>query len=48
MKPRWLEFEVDPHPEGGITLQQTAVFDPMGLGGNLYWFGLSLQDKDIK
>jgi len=21
-------------------LRQTAVFDPMGLGGNLYWFGI--------
>ncbi len=36
----WLEFEVTPLEPGGCTLRQTAVFDPMGLGGNLYWFGI--------
>jgi len=36
----WLEFEVTPDDGGGCMLRQTAVFDPMGLGGNLYWFGI--------
>ena len=35
----WLEFEVVPR-EGGATLRQTAVFDPVGLGGLLYWYVL--------
>lgn len=36
----WLEFEVTPEDGGGCHLRQTAVFDPKGLGGNLYWFGI--------
>ncbi len=35
----WLEFEVVPRP-GGATLRQTAMFDPVGLGGLLYWYAL--------
>jgi hypothetical protein len=35
----WLEFEVE--PEGsGCTLRQTAVFDPSGLLGLIYWYGI--------
>ncbi len=35
----WLEFEVV--PEGtGSRLRQTAVFDPLGLAGQLYWAAL--------
>jgi hypothetical protein len=33
----WLEFEVTPHPDGA-TIRQTAVFDPLGLSGLLYWY----------
>jgi len=33
----WLEFEVTPCP-GGATVRQTAAFDPVGLGGLLYWY----------
>ena len=33
----WLEFEVAPSGEGSI-IRQTAVFDPVGLGGLLYWY----------
>ena len=33
----WLEFEVEPR-EGGATLRQTAVFDPVGLVGIAYWY----------
>ncbi len=33
----WLEFEVTPDgPDARIT--QTAIFDPVGLGGLLYWY----------
>lgn len=35
----WLEFEVSPSPAGS-TLRQTAVFDPAGLAGLLYWYGV--------
>ena len=35
----WLQFEVEP-AEGGSRITQTAVFDPLGLGGLLYWNGL--------
>jgi uncharacterized protein YbjT (DUF2867 family) len=35
----WLEFEVEPHG-GGATIRQTAVFDPVGLFGLLYWYGI--------
>lgn len=35
----WLEFEVI--PEGaGATIRQTAVFDPVGALGLLYWYGV--------
>jgi uncharacterized protein YbjT (DUF2867 family) len=33
----WLEFEVEPR-EGGATIRQTAVFDPVGLFGLAYWY----------
>ncbi|MGE3958124.1 MAG: SDR family oxidoreductase [Vicinamibacterales bacterium] len=36
----WLEFEAVPAPGGGTTIHQTAVFDPMGLWGLLYWYSL--------
>ena len=35
----WLQFEVEPAEEGS-RITQTAVFDPLGLGGLLYWYGL--------
>lgn len=35
----WLEFEVTPD-EGGSTIRQTAIFDPVGLTGLLYWYGI--------
>jgi len=35
----WLEFEVTPCPEGS-TIRQTATFDPIGLWGLLYWYGI--------
>lgn len=35
----WLEFEV--HPDGtGARLRQTATFDPLGLWGLAYWYGV--------
>ena len=36
----WLEFEVEPDADGS-TIRQTAVFDPAGLVGRLYWYAVS-------
>jgi len=33
----WLEFEVEPDTNGTM-IRQTAVFDPIGLLGLLYWY----------
>jgi uncharacterized protein YbjT (DUF2867 family) len=35
----WLEFEVSPN-ERGSTIRQTAIFDPRGLAGLMYWYGI--------
>ncbi len=35
----WLEFEVTPC-EQGSTIRQTAIFDPLGLLGLIYWYGI--------
>jgi uncharacterized protein YbjT (DUF2867 family) len=35
----WLEYEVH-EAEGGSEIRQTAVFDPVGLSGLLYWYGI--------
>ena len=35
----WLQFEVEP-ADGGAEIRQTAIFDPRGLTGLLYWYGL--------
>jgi hypothetical protein len=35
----WLEYEVRPN-EAGSEIRQTAVFDPVGLSGLLYWYGV--------
>ena len=35
----WLQFEVTP-AIGGSELRQTAIFDPMGLWGLAYWYGV--------
>ena len=35
----WLEFEVQATPHGS-TIRQTAIFDPAGLGGLIYWYAL--------
>jgi len=35
----WLEFEVVPVADGAL-VHQTAVFDPVGLSGLLYWYVL--------
>ncbi len=36
----WLEFEVEPQG-GGATIRQTALFDPSGVVGVLYWYLVS-------
>ena len=35
----WLQFEVTPS-NGGSLIRQTAIFDPVGVWGLLYWYGL--------
>ncbi len=35
----WLQFEVTPEA-GGSLIRQTALFDPVGLRGLLYWYAL--------
>ena len=35
----WLEFEVTPDATGS-SIRQTAVFDPAGLAGLAYWYGV--------
>ena len=35
----WLQFEVEPSLRGSV-VRQTAIFDPAGLGGLLYWYAL--------
>ncbi|MEJ5298195.1 MAG: SDR family oxidoreductase [Armatimonadota bacterium] len=35
----WLEFEVSP-VQGGSRITQTALFDPLGLTGLVYWYAL--------
>lgn len=35
----WLEFEVEPSAEGAV-LRQSAIFDPVGLAGLVYWFSI--------
>jgi uncharacterized protein YbjT (DUF2867 family) len=34
----WLQFEIDPHDDGGVELRQTTVFDPAGCVGLAYWY----------
>jgi len=37
----WLEFEVQADADGrGSTIRQVAVFDPAGLLGQIYWYGI--------
>ena len=35
----WLQFEVEPNIQGSI-ISQTAIFDPAGLAGLIYWYAL--------
>lgn len=35
----WLEYEVTARP-GGAAIRQTAIFDPIGLAGLAYWYGI--------
>ena len=37
----WLQFEANADPNGGATLRQTAFFEPRGLFGMLYWYGVA-------
>lgn len=33
----WLQFEIEPRDSGSV-IRQTAIFDPVGLLGQLYWY----------
>ena len=35
----WLQFDVTPE-NGGSRIEQTAIFDPVGVSGLLYWYAL--------
>ena len=35
----WLQFDIEEIPEGSL-ITQTAIFDPLGLLGLLYWYGI--------
>ncbi|MGE5212600.1 MAG: SDR family oxidoreductase, partial [Nitrospirota bacterium] len=35
----WLQFDVEPE-QNGTRLRQTATFDPLGLWGLAYWYGV--------
>ena len=35
----WLEFEVTADTNGSV-IRQTAIFDPIGLSGLLYWYSV--------
>lgn len=34
----WLQFEVDDGEDGSSTIRQTALFDPVGVLGRMYWY----------
>ena len=36
----WLQFEVDQSDSDYCIVRQTAIFDPKGFGGLLYWYGI--------
>ena len=36
----WLEFEVTEEKDGTCNVRQTAIFDPVGLFGIVYWYSL--------
>jgi uncharacterized protein YbjT (DUF2867 family) len=43
----WLQFEVEPRAAGGTEMVQTAFFQPRGLAGLAYWYGLAPVHKII-
>ena len=36
----WLQFEVQPAEGGGSTIRQTALYDPVGFSGLIYWYAV--------
>jgi uncharacterized protein YbjT (DUF2867 family) len=43
----WLQFEVDSAGPERCTVRQTAMFDPVGLAGLAYWYGLFVIHNQI-
>jgi len=37
----WLQFEVQPDAAGGSRISQTAIFEPLGVAGLLYWYSMA-------
>ncbi len=37
----WLEFKIEEISDGHLRLNQTATFQPRGLGGQLYWYAIA-------
>ena len=35
----WLQYEID-GDESGSVVRQTALFDPVGIAGLIYWYSL--------
>lgn len=35
----WLQFDVEPDGSGSL-IRQTAIFDPVGVAGRLYWYAI--------
>jgi hypothetical protein len=33
----WLQFEVEGNANGS-TIRQSAIFDPLGIAGRIYWY----------
>jgi len=42
----WLEFEVTSH-DSWSTIRQTAIFDPIGLIGQMYWYSLYIPHEFV-
>jgi uncharacterized protein YbjT (DUF2867 family) len=36
----WLEYELEDMEDGKVQLRQTAIFDPVGVWGILYWYAV--------
>lgn len=42
----WLQFEVQPRERGSV-ITQSAIYDPVGLGGLIYWYSLYIAHQFV-